>query len=73
MPAYYSNLSIGDHGLSCDLQERMVSPPDLPPPEMYKTLGHLLQQVDRGQKFRPVTVKEIAAANAKNAPKVLVR
>ena len=39
-----------------------MSPPDLPPKELYKPLGELLQQVDRGHKFRPVTVKEVAAA-----------
>ena len=51
------------------VQERMVSPPDLPPKEMYKPLGQLLQQVERGQKFRPVTVKEIAAVrNASMVP-----
>lgn len=43
--------------------ERKVSPPDLPPKEMYKTLGQLLQQIEQGHKFHPVTVKDVAASN----------
>lgn len=54
------------------LQERKVSPPDLPPPELYKSMGQMLQQVVKGNRFRPVTVKDVAAAAAKNASKVLL-
>lgn len=54
------------------MQERKVSPPDLPPPELYKSMGQMLQQVVRGNRFRPVTVKDVAAAAAKNASKVLL-
>ena len=53
------------------MQERKVSPPDLPPKELYKPMGQMMQQVIRGNKFRPVTVKDVATA-AKNAPKVLL-
>ena len=49
-----------------------MSPPDLPPPELYKSMGQMLQQVVRGNRFRPVTVKDVAAAAAKNASKVLL-
>lgn len=55
------------------MQERKVSPPDLPPKELYKPMGQMMQHVIRGIKFRPVTVKDVAtAAAAKNAPKVLL-
>ena len=43
-----------------------MSPPDLPPKELYKTLGELLQQVEQGQRFRPVTVGDVAAAKDKS-------
>ena len=49
-----------------------MSPPDLPPKELYKPMGQMLQQIIRGNKFRPVTVKDVATAVAKNAPKVLL-
>lgn len=48
---------------SFTIQERKVSPPDLPPKEMYKTLGQLLQQIEQGHKFHPVTVKDVADSN----------
>ena len=55
------------------MQERKVSPPDLPPKELYKSMGQMMQQVIRGNKFRPVTVKDVATAiAAKNARKVLL-
>jgi len=41
-----------------------VAPPDLPPIDIYKTLASLLQQVEAGHKFRPVTVQDIAAAQS---------
>lgn len=48
-----------------------MSPPDLPSRELYKSMGQMLQQVSRGNKFRPTTVKDVTAAlAAKNAPKV---
>ena len=54
------------------VQERKVSPPDLPPRELYRNMGQMLQQVNRGNKFRPTTVKDVTAAlAAKNVPKVL--
>ncbi|KAL3158040.1 kinesin-like protein [Trebouxia sp. C0010 RCD-2024] len=54
--------------------ERKVSPPDLPPRDLYKSMGQMLQQVNRGSKFRPTTVKDVAAAlAAKNAPKAQER
>lgn len=39
-----------------------MSPPDLPPRAMYKTLGSLLQHIEQGNRFHPVTVKDVAAA-----------
>ncbi|KAL3136862.1 kinesin-like protein, variant 2 [Trebouxia sp. C0009 RCD-2024] len=54
--------------------ERKVSPPDLPSRELYKSMGQMLQQVSRGNKFRPTTVKDVTAAlAAKNAPKAQER
>ena len=41
-----------------------MAPPDLPPIDIYKTLASLLQQVEAGHKFRPVTVQDIAAAQS---------
>ena len=35
-------------------------------------MGQMLQQVVRGNKFRPVTVKDVVTAVAKNASKVLL-
>lgn len=51
------------------VQERKVSPPDLPPRQLYRNMGQMLQQVSRGNKFRPTTVKDVTAALA--AKKVL--
>ena len=46
------------------VQERKVSPPDLPPQDMYKPLGQLLQLVQQGHKFHPVTVSDVANARS---------
>lgn len=46
------------------VQERKVAPPDLPPIDIYKTLASLLQQVEAGHRFRPITVQDIAAAQS---------
>ena len=41
------------------LQERKVSPPNLPTPEYFAPLGTLLAFVRAGNKFAPVSVDDI--------------
>lgn len=41
------------------LQERKVSPPNLPPPEFFIPLGALIYWIRRGHQFTPITVADI--------------
>lgn len=46
------------------LQERKVAPPDVPTRAQYRPLGQLLALVQRGGRFKPVTVADIKASLA---------
>lgn len=41
------------------MQERKVAPPDLPDKQLYHPLGELLQQVQQGTRFLPITLAQI--------------
>ncbi len=48
-------------------QERKVSPPDLPPKDMYTPLGRLLEDVANGIPFTPISPNDIQHFNTHGA------
>ena len=51
--------SAGHAGCCCPLQDRKVSPPNLPDTELYMTLGDNMARIRSGKTYKPITPADI--------------